>query len=61
MEYADKAMIDDRAAINSLKSENGVIVFDFIGYGKNDGMCCPTQKMAWRFKVEGNKLVSSDR
>ena len=58
MVFADKAMIDDRARINSLKIEKGAIVLDFIGHGQGEPMCCPATAMIWRWKFENGKLVN---
>lgn len=43
--------------VNDLSVRNGVISVDMFTHGPNDGMCCPTVPIIFRFKLEGNRLT----
>lgn len=53
-------MLGDRIKVNSLYLAIEEIVLDVITHGPNDGLCCPTQKAEWRFKLDGDQLVRTN-
>ncbi|GAH89262.1 unnamed protein product, partial [marine sediment metagenome] len=48
--------LGDRAIINSLVIEVGIVSVDMITHGLKDPMCCPTQREIVKYKLSGDKL-----
>jgi len=45
-------------AVESMQIEQGgVIALHVLTLGANDGLCCPSQKEFWQFRLENNQLV----
>ena len=52
-----RIQLGDRVQIKSMHLENGEIVVDMLTQGPEDPMCCPTQYVSNRYKIEGSELV----
>jgi len=50
-------LIDDRAIIESVRIENGLIIVDAIVHGANDAGCCPTKHVTRIFRLVDQTLV----
>jgi len=50
-------LIDDRAIIESIRIENGLIIVDAIVHGDNDPGCCPSKHVTRTFRLVGDVLV----
>jgi len=50
--------LGDRVKIGSLRIEDGAVVVVMTVHGSRDAMCCPTERLTRRFRVEGDRLVS---
>ena len=45
-------------AVESIQIQpGGVILMNVRTLGPSDGLCCPSQKEAWQFQLEGNQLI----
>ena len=51
------ALIDDRAIIESIRVENGLIIVDAIVHGENDPGCCPSKHVTRTFRLSGDVLI----
>ncbi len=49
-------LLGDRVQLNSLTINDGTISVDMVTQGPNDPMCCPSQKVTKKFKLQGTKL-----
>jgi len=49
--------LGDRVVVESGKVENGAIVLNMRVQGPNDGLCCPSQAVTWKFVLNGNQLM----
>ncbi len=49
--------LGDRVVIEAARIEAGVITLDMRVQGPNDGMCCPSQSVTWRYQLENGSLV----
>jgi hypothetical protein len=50
-------MLGDRAQIKSVVIASGEISVEMVTHGPDDPMCCPTQEVTERYKLEGDTLV----
>jgi len=50
-------LIDDRAIIQSIRIENGLIIVDAIVHGENDPGCCPSKHVTRIFRLVGDVLI----
>jgi len=50
-------LIDDRAIIQSIRIENGLIIVDAIVHAENDPGCCPSKHVTRIFRLVGEILV----
>jgi len=50
-------LIDDRAIIQSVRIENGLIIVNAIVHGANDAGCCPTKHVTRIFRLVDQTLV----
>jgi hypothetical protein len=51
------AFIGDRVKIKGLKIEDGIIYVDMVRHKPEDPMCCPTDEVTRKFKLEGYDLI----
>jgi len=49
--------LGDRVVVESGKVENGTIVLNMRVQGPNDGLCCPSQTVTWKFVLNGSQLI----
>lgn len=49
--------LGDRVVVESGKVENGTIVLNMRVQGPNDGLCCPSQFVTWRFVLNRSQLI----
>ncbi len=49
--------LGDRVVIEAAQIEAGVITLNMRVQGPEDGMCCPSQSVTWRYQLEGGSLV----
>ncbi len=49
--------LGDRVVVESGGVENGTIVLKLRVQGPNDGLCCPSQIVTWKFILSGNQLI----
>ena len=54
-------MIGDRVDVKVFRIENSEIVAEMIAHGPDDPMCCPTQSVVRRYRLEGDVLRMVDR
>jgi len=50
-------LIDDRAIIQSIRTENGLIIVDAIVHGENDPGCCPSKHVTRIFRLLDDVLI----
>jgi len=50
-------LIDDRAIIQSLRIENGLIIVNAIVHGENDPGCCPSKQVVRTFRLVDDVLI----
>jgi len=55
--HTASAELGDRIIVEAISIKAGVITVNMIAHGPQDPMCCPTQKVAHSFKLEGGKLI----
>ena len=51
------AYLGDRVAVEAFQVQAGVISLDLRVHGPNDGLCCPSRSVRWRFRLENNLLI----
>jgi len=51
------AFLGDRVKIKGLKIEDGIIYVDMVRHKPEDPMCCPTDEVIRKFKLEGYDLI----
>lgn len=49
--------LGDRVVIEAAQIQAGVIMLNMRVQGPNDGMCCPSQAVTWRYQLENGSLV----
>lgn len=49
--------LGDRVVIEAAQIQAGVITLNMRVQGPNDGMCCPSQSVTWKYQLEGGSLV----
>lgn len=54
------ASLGDRVQIKSVSIDAGQIVLDMVTHGPNDPICCPTQQVTRKFKLQSDTLVPSN-
>lgn len=52
--------LGDRVQIKSVSIKGGEIAVDMVKHGPNDPMCCPTQQVTQKYKLQDGKLVLVD-
>jgi hypothetical protein len=50
--------LGDRVEVKSMNIEHGIIVVRLLTHGPRDGLCCPTVKSVYKFKLSGIHLVN---
>lgn len=50
--------LGDRVEVKSMNIEHGIIVLRLLTHGPRDGLCCPTVKSVYKFKLSGIHLVN---
>ena len=53
----DTVSLGDRVVVEAGRVEAGIIVLSMRVQGPNDGMCCPSQSVTWRYRLQGDSLV----
>lgn len=59
LQISAPALLGDRVDVNELRVENGEIAVELVVQGADDPLCCPTQKVSYRFRLTGNALVET--
>jgi hypothetical protein len=59
LQVSAPALLGDRVAVNGLRVERGEVVVDLVVQGNDDPLCCPTQPVTYRFRLDGNALVET--
>ena len=49
-------LLGDRVKINSLSIEDGHVALNMITHGPDDPLCCPTQRVAQTYALQGDQL-----
>jgi len=49
--------LGDRVVVESGMVEDGTIVLNMRVQGPNDGLCCPSQAVTWKFVLNGSQLM----
>lgn len=49
--------LGDRVVVETGRIVAGAIMLGMRVQGPNDGMCCPSQSVAWRFRLQGDRLL----
>ena len=49
--------IGSMIAVEDLQIQSGIIILDLRVHGPNDGLCCPSELVTWRFRLENNQLI----
>jgi hypothetical protein len=49
--------LGDRVVVENGMVENGIIVLNLRVHAINDGLCCPSQLVAWSITLNGDQLV----
>lgn len=49
--------LGDRVVVESGAIQAGLITLNLRVHGPNDGLCCPSQKVAWTVRLENGRLV----
>jgi hypothetical protein len=55
-QFASKPL-GDRIRIEKVSVEDGDIVLNMIVHQAHEGLCCPSQKAVWIFRLCGNQLI----
>lgn len=55
--HAASQLLGDRVKLNSLSIASGEVMVKMVVHGPNDPLCCPTQEVAQRYKLQGDKLT----
>lgn len=53
------AFLGDRVEVDELRIEHGNVVVNLLVQGANDPLCCPTQRVVYRFHLSGNTLIET--
>lgn len=56
LQVSAPAMLGDRVEVNALRVEKNEVVVDLTLQGNEDPLCCPTQPVTYRFRLNGNAL-----
>jgi len=49
--------LGDRIVMESANVQDGIITLNLVIQGLNDPSCCPSEHVAWQFRLEGDQLV----
>jgi len=49
--------LGDRVQVKSIAIEPGVISLEMVTHGPDDPMCCPSQNVTEKYKLQGDQLV----
>jgi hypothetical protein len=52
------AALGDRVQIKSISINAGEIIVALVKQGPNDPLCCPSQPLTLKFKLQSDKLIS---
>ncbi|MDP2727505.1 MAG: hypothetical protein Q8P59_08155 [Dehalococcoidia bacterium] len=55
--HAASQLLGDRVKLNSLSIASGEVVVKMVTHGPTDPLCCPTQEVIQRYKLQGDKLT----
>jgi uncharacterized membrane protein len=58
-EHVASIELGDRPKLESLVIENGVLVADLVTHGPDDPMCCPTQAIQRRWRLEDGQVIET--
>jgi hypothetical protein len=53
----DTVSLGDRVVVETGRIEADIIVLSMRVQGPNDGMCCPSLLVTWRFRLQGDRLM----
>jgi hypothetical protein len=59
LQVSAPALLGDRVEVNGLAVDKGEVVVDLTVQGADDPLCCPTQPVVYRFRLNGNALVET--
>ena len=54
--YLTSKELGDRVIINSVTIKSGIITLDMVVHGPEDGLCCPSVKKIFKYKLSENQL-----
>jgi heat shock protein HslJ len=49
--------VGDREQMQSITIKDGEITLDMVAHGPDDPMCCPTQEVTKRYRLQGDQLI----
>lgn len=55
--FLDSTGLGDRVIINSISVREEVISVDMVDHTEMDGLCCPTQQLVRKFRIQGDELM----
>ena len=58
---ADIGMLGDRAQVEQMAIDSGVITVDILTHGPDDPMCCPSQRVTQTYQLQDGKLLQLSR
>jgi heat shock protein HslJ len=50
-------LVGDREQVQAISIEDGEITLNMVTHGPDDPMCCPTQEVTKRYRLQGDQLV----
>ena len=56
-QHAASILLGDRIKLKSVTVKSGEIVVEMTRHGPQDPLCCPTQDVTQKYKLQGDKLV----
>jgi hypothetical protein len=55
--YLTSKDLGDRVIINSINIEQGIITLDMVVHGQDEGLCCPTLRKIFKYRLSKNQLI----
>jgi hypothetical protein len=52
--------LGDRVIVESGSVENGTVILNMLIQGPNDGLCCPSQHVTWKFILSNGQLLKQE-
>lgn len=56
---AGSILLGDRVSVDQMSIRNGQIIVNLTTHTSDDPACCPTLDVAWRYNLQGNRLVQA--